>query len=139
MPVSQPAAPAAPHRHGGPPPHAAAQAVETSIEPCTGWHVTHSFYALDRGRLAALSAAEIAAGVEAFAATLDPTAPHAPRRLQTWVVPGHKADFGVVAMDPSPLTPGPLAPGPFALGFSICFDIRLSPSCFLRPIAPTRC
>jgi len=103
MPVSQPAAPAAPHRHGGPPPHAAAQAVETSIEPCTGWHVTHSFYALDRGRLAALSAAEIAAGVEAFAATLDPTAPHAPRRLQTWVVPGHKADFGVVAMDPSPL------------------------------------
>jgi chlorite dismutase len=103
MPVSQPAAPAAPHRHGGPPPHAAAQAVETSIAPCTGWHVTHSFYAFDRGRLAALSAAEIAAGVDAFAATLDPAAPHAPRRLQTWLVPGHKADFGVVAMDPSPL------------------------------------
>ena len=100
MPVSQPAAP---HRHGGPPPHAAAQAIETSIEPCTGWHVTHSFYALDRGRLAGMTAAEVAAGVDAFVATLDPTGPHAPRRLQTWVVPGHKADFGVVAMDPSPL------------------------------------
>ena len=95
--------PAAPHRHGGPPPHAAAQAIETSIEPCTGWHVTHSFYALDRGRLAGMTAAEVAAGVDAFVATLDPTGPHAPRRLQTWVVPGHKADFGVVAMDPSPL------------------------------------
>jgi chlorite dismutase len=103
MPVSQPAVPAASHRPGGPPPHAAAQAIETSIEPCTGWHVTHSFYALDRGRLAGMSPAEITAGIDAFAATLDPAGPHAPRRLQTWVVPGHKADFAVVAMDPSPL------------------------------------
>jgi chlorite dismutase len=65
--------------------------------------VTHSFYALDRGRLAGMSAAEVAAGADAFAAALDPAGPHAPRRLQTWVVPGHKADFAVVVMDPSPL------------------------------------
>ena len=101
--MSHPAAPAAAHRPGGPPPHAAAQAVETSIEPCTGWHVTHSFYSFDRSRLAALSAAEIAAGAEAFLTALDPAAPQAPRRLQTWIVPGHKADFAVVAMDPAPL------------------------------------
>ncbi|MFM8986918.1 MAG: hydrogen peroxide-dependent heme synthase [Planctomycetia bacterium] len=94
---------AAPHRPGGPPPHAAAQTIETSIEPCSGWHVTHSFYAFDRGRLAGFTAAELAAGRRAFAAALDPVGPHAPRRLQTWRVPGHKADFGVVAMDPSPL------------------------------------
>ena len=90
-------------RPGSASPHAAAAAVETALEPCTGWHVTHSFYAFDRGRLAGLSAAARTAGVREFAAALDPAGPHAPRRLQTWLVPGHKADFAVVAMDPAPL------------------------------------
>ena len=101
--MSHPAAPAAAHRPGGPPPHAAAQAVETSIEPCTGWHVTHSFYSFDRSRLATLTPAELAVGLDAFCGALDPAGPQAPRRLQTWIVPGHKADFAVVAMDPAPL------------------------------------
>jgi chlorite dismutase len=77
--------------------------VETAIQPCTGWHVSHLFYAFDRQRLAGLSPAMRAEGVREFAAALDPSGPHATTRLQTWVVPGHKADFAVVAMDPSPL------------------------------------
>jgi chlorite dismutase len=73
------------------------------MEPSTGWHVSHLFYAFDRSRLAALSPRQLAEGMAAFEAALDPAAVGGPRRLQTWIVPGHKADFGVMAMDPSPL------------------------------------
>ncbi len=78
-------------------------AIETAIEPSSGWHVCHFFYAFDRSRLDALTTADRAAGAAAFAAALDPSGPDAPRRLQTWLVSGHKADFGVMVMDPSPL------------------------------------
>ena len=81
----------------------AAPAAEVSLEPSKGWHVTHSFYAFDRGRLGALGPAERGEGMRRFAEALDGTRPGAPRRLQAWIVPGHKADFGVVAMDPAPL------------------------------------
>ncbi len=91
--------PSAASPHGSPAP-----SDEVSIVPAKGWHVTHSFYAFDRARLAALSAASRAEGARQFAAALDPAAPGQPCRLQAWIVPGHKADFGVVAMDPAPLT-----------------------------------
>jgi chlorite dismutase len=80
-----------------------APSTEVSLEPSKGWHVTHSFYAFDRGRLAGMDAATRAAGASHFAEVLAADGPGAPRRLQAWIVPGHKADFGVVAMDPSPL------------------------------------
>jgi chlorite dismutase len=76
--------------------------VEVSVEPSTGWHVTHSFYRFDRGPLAAMSSEDREAGRQALRAALDPSGPEAPRRLQSWIVSGHKADFAVVAMDPSP-------------------------------------
>jgi peroxiredoxin len=91
----------------GGPPHshhaAAAETVEASTAPVTGWHVSHLFYAFDRARLAALPADTVAAGCRHFRETLDPANPVAPTRLQTWIVPGQKADFGVMAMDPNPL------------------------------------
>jgi hypothetical protein len=65
--------------------------------------VSHLFYRFDRARLAALTQAERVEGVRLFCEALDPAGPLAPTRLQTWLVPGHKADFGVMAMDPSPL------------------------------------
>jgi peroxiredoxin len=83
--------------------HPATPAVEASTEPLTGWHVAHFFYAFDRARLAALPAATRSAGRQHFRETLDAAGPTAPTRLQTWLVQGHKADFGVVAMDPNPL------------------------------------
>ncbi len=92
--MSRPASPHAP---------AAGSAIETSTQPATGWHVSHLFYAFDRQRLASLSQAERHAIAAAFAAALDPASPGAPTRLQTWIVPGHKADFAVMAMDPAPL------------------------------------
>jgi len=107
--MSQPAAPShgpqAAGRPAGPPaPHGRpSETVSAAVEPLTGWHVTHSFYTFDHHRLAQLTPAEVAAGRQAWHAALDPQGQDAPTRLQTWLVPGHKADFGVVAMDPSPL------------------------------------
>jgi chlorite dismutase len=92
--MSRPASPHAPAIGSG---------IETSTQPATGWHVSHLFYSFDRQRLASQSQAERHAGAAAFAAALDPAGPGAPTRLQTWIVPGHKADFAVVAMDPAPL------------------------------------
>lgn len=84
----------------------AAAAVEASVEPVTGWHVTHSFYRFDHAALAAMPTCDRAAGVQDFIAALDSTqqvpAAERPRRMQSWIVPGHKADFGIMVVDPSP-------------------------------------
>ncbi|NDC62572.1 MAG: heme-dependent peroxidase [Planctomycetia bacterium] len=99
-PVTHPPAPPHPASR---PAEAAPPADDVSFEPAKGWHVSHLFYAFDRARLAALSPAARAEGARHFVEGLDPAGGGAPRRLQTWIVPGHKADFGVMAMDPSPL------------------------------------
>jgi chlorite dismutase len=77
-------------------------AADVSCEPSSGWHCTHSFYRFDHAVIAALSADDRVAGLGEFAAALDPAGEASPRRLQTWIVPGHKADFGIMAVDPSP-------------------------------------
>jgi chlorite dismutase len=61
------------------------------------------YYRFDRGALGRLSAAEMQAGRQQFAAALDPTGPDAPARLQTSLVSGHKADFGLMLLDANPL------------------------------------
>jgi chlorite dismutase len=45
----------------------------------------------------------LAAGRAAAIATLDPASSEAPLRMQTWIVAGAKADFGVMLLDPDPL------------------------------------
>jgi chlorite dismutase len=74
-----------------------------SLEPSEGWHCSHLYYRFCRGGLAKMSAAQIADGKEAVAAALDPARPEATMRLQTSVVSGHKADFGLMLLDPNPL------------------------------------
>jgi chlorite dismutase len=82
----------------------APQSVAPSLVPAGGgWHCNHLFYSLDRGALKQFSTAERAAGCEAFTAALDPTSPDAPARLQTSIVAGHKADFGLMLLDADPL------------------------------------
>ncbi len=46
---------------------------------------------------------EIQAARQQAIAILDPAGPDATARLQTSVVSGHKADFGLMLMDPNPL------------------------------------
>ena len=76
---------------------------EVTLKPREGWHCSHLYYRFNRAALKALSAAELAAGREHFIATLDPGGSQAPSRLQTSVVSGHKADFGLMLLDADPL------------------------------------
>ncbi|HEV3005602.1 MAG TPA: hydrogen peroxide-dependent heme synthase [Pirellulales bacterium] len=76
---------------------------EPSLRPSEGWHCSHFYYRFDRGALKQLSAAELAAGTAELMAALDPAGPQAPARLQTSLVSGHKADFGLLLLDPDPL------------------------------------
>ncbi len=76
---------------------------EISLEPASGWHCSHLYYRIDRARLRALSPAELSDGCRQFVSTLDAAGPNAPARLQTMIVSGQKADFGLIALDPNPL------------------------------------
>ncbi len=68
-----------------------------------GWHCLHAYYRFDRGVLARLEPSALAAGREALLAALDPSAPGAPARLQSSIVSGLKADFGLMLLDADPL------------------------------------
>jgi len=76
---------------------------EVSLKPSEGWHCSHLYYRFDRAALKSLSEAELAEGRKSFAAALDPAGEGAPARLQTSVVSGHKADFGLMLLDADPL------------------------------------
>lgn len=84
------------HRRAAPRP-------EISLTPTQGWHCLHWFYRFDRSRLVQLDGSALDAGRSAFQAALDPAAEEAPVRLQSFAVSGHKADFGLIALDPDPL------------------------------------
>jgi chlorite dismutase len=77
--------------------------VPISLEPAEGWHCSHFYYRFDRSVLARLSEDQRRNGSEELLATLDPARADAPQRLQTSLVSGHKADFGLMLMDPNPL------------------------------------
>ena len=83
--------------------HAPAASAEVSLVPAEGWHCSHFYYRFDRAALAAMSAGDVRAGREEMIALLDPAAAGAPARLQTSIVAGHKADFGLMLLDPWPL------------------------------------
>ncbi len=83
--------------------HSDNPSADVSIEPSEGWHCSHFYYRFDRAALARLGEAEIRAGREQFVAALDPQAAGAPARLQTSLVSGHKADFGLMLLDANPL------------------------------------
>ena len=50
-----------------------------------------------------MSPEQLSAAREGMVRVLDPAGPEAPTRLQATITSGHKADFGVMVMDPDPL------------------------------------
>ena len=86
--------------HGRPP---ASPPPENSLTPSDGWHCTHTYYEFDRNVLANLSPEELRAGRDELLAAVNPQQESGPARLQTSIVSGHKADFGLLVMDPDPL------------------------------------
>lgn len=85
------------------PPVPAQPLPEPTIQLSEGWHCLHIYYQVDRQALRQLSASEIDTGMQQVCQVLDPTAEHAPQRMQSLAVSGHRADLGVMLMDPDPL------------------------------------
>ena len=74
-----------------------------SIVPVQGLHCGHYFYRWNRIALQSLMDADRLRGKFEFTSALQPTADLRPERIQTSIVSGHKADFGLVMMDSDPL------------------------------------
>jgi chlorite dismutase len=87
------------------PAHApAAESASQSLAPAGGgWHCSHLFYSFNRAALESLPDAVRADDCQQLVEALDPQATDAPLRLQTSIVSGHKADFGLMMLDPDPL------------------------------------
>ena len=80
------------------------ESVPHSLTPAGGgWHCSHLYYSFDRRALGQLTSDARAAGSRDLAAALDPAGSDAPTRLQTSIVSGQKADFGVMLLDADPL------------------------------------
>lgn len=81
-----------PQRHSEPLP-------EPSVIPTSGWHCGHFFYRFRRDQV---DTAIPKANQQQLIAALDTVASEAPARLGSYWVSGHRADFGVMVMDPDP-------------------------------------
>ncbi len=80
------------------------ESIPPSLIPAGGgWHCSHLYYTFDRTALSRFTSDERAAGSRDLVAALDPAGAEAPLRLQTTIISGHKADFGVMLLDTDPL------------------------------------
>ena len=82
-----------PHARGGQP------LPEPSTIPTRGWHCGHYFYRFRRERI---DAPLDDRGAQQFRDALDGEREGSPERLASYWFSGHRADFGVMVMDPDP-------------------------------------
>ncbi len=68
-----------------------------------GWHCLHLYYRVCQAALNQIGETARAQGREELIRILDPKRDGAPARLQTSLVSGHRADLGLMMMDPDPL------------------------------------
>ncbi|WP_437206985.1 hydrogen peroxide-dependent heme synthase [Planctomicrobium sp. SH664] len=85
------------------PGHSAPPLPEPTTRLQEGWHCLHIYYSVDRAALAALSAEDRAAGAAEVIDLLNPEREGAPQRLLVSAVSGHRADLGLMLLDPDPL------------------------------------
>lgn len=83
-------------------PQPAANLPEPSVVPVQGWHASHFFYRWDRKELSVLSPADFINARQQFCECLNDLNDR-PERMQTFIISGHKADLGLILMDPDPL------------------------------------
>lgn len=82
---------------------APAEGVDPLAPADGGWHCSHLYYSFDREKLNALAPTQRDAIAASLKEVLDPAADHAPTRMQLSITSGHKADFGLMMLDPNPL------------------------------------
>lgn len=68
-----------------------------------GWHCLHIYYKINQSALQIINPVDRAFGRSEVIEILNPTAENAPARILTSVVSGHRADLGLMIMDPDPL------------------------------------
>jgi hydrogen peroxide-dependent heme synthase len=68
-----------------------------------GWHCLHLYYRVNPAELGRLDEAARAAGRAELTRLLDPERAGGPQRLQCSLISGHKADLGLMMLDPDPL------------------------------------
>jgi peroxiredoxin len=85
------------------PPHPPAPLPDPTIRLTEGWHCLHLYYRVDQQELIRLDESARARGRADLIRLLDPDREGAPQRLQCSLVSGHKADLGLMLLDPDPL------------------------------------
>jgi chlorite dismutase len=68
-----------------------------------GWHCLHLYYRVDPAALSRLDESVRAEGRAELLRLLDPEREGAPQRMQCSLISGHKADLGLMLLDPDPL------------------------------------
>ncbi len=68
-----------------------------------GWHCLHLYYRVNQTAVNQLSADDRSRGRDELAEILNPEREGGPARIQTSVVSGHRADLGLMILDPDPL------------------------------------
>ena len=76
---------------------------DPTVKMTEGWHCLHIYYQVDQQALRALDSAELAYGRAEVLEILNPESQDSPARLQVSVVSGHRADLGLMMMDPDPM------------------------------------
>jgi peroxiredoxin len=76
---------------------------EPTIRLAEGWHCLHLFYRVDQAAMQQLNDHDRSEGRAKLEQILDPAADGTPQRMQVSVVSGHRADLGLMLMDPDPL------------------------------------
>ena len=83
--------------HAGHRPGAAAVAIPATLVPDGGgWHFLHIYYRVDRAALGQIDEGRRAEGRAQVTAALDSARSSATMQLQSFAVPGHRADFGLM-------------------------------------------
>lgn len=75
---------------------------DPTIRMSEGWHCLHIYYTLDRRAIATADAGTLETACQQFEDAVNPEAAGV-ERLQVSITSGHKADFGLMVMDPCPL------------------------------------
>src|SRR6056297_788418 len=76
---------------------------EPSIQLKEGWHCLHIYYQINQKELNQLSPHQVTRGANEVIEILDPERDGTPTRMQVFVTSGHRADLGLMMLDPDPL------------------------------------